>query len=84
MDLKCAAQLSYSLPHPPKSNSKRGRGVEVELLVRGDTFTLIANFEMYTAMPPSQANLSLPAPRMTVNICKTFLDNAKKRNLQIR
>jgi hypothetical protein len=83
MDLKCSAQLPYSLAHPPKSNAKRGRGIEIELIQR-DAFTLVANFEMYMAMPPSQANLSLPAPRMTVNICKTFLDDAKHRNLQIR
>ncbi len=83
MDLKCSAQLSYSLAHPPKSNAKRGRGIEIELIQR-DAFTLVANFEMYIAMPPSQANLSLPAPRMTVNICKTFLDDAKNRNFLIR
>ena len=82
--MKCSAQLSDSLAHPPKSNSKRGRGVEIELLVQGDAFTLVVNFEMYAAMPPSQANLSLPAPRMTVNICKTFLDDAKNRNFLIR
>ncbi len=84
MDLKCAAQLYYSLPHPPKSNSKRGRRVEIELLIQGDTFTVVADFEMYTAMLASQANLGLLAPRMTVNICETFLNNAKNRNLQIR
>ena len=62
MDLKCAAQLSYSLAHPPKSNPKRGRGVEIELLVQGDTFTLVTNFEIYTAMLPSQANLAFLLP----------------------
>src|SRR6516164_11673898 len=84
MDPKRSAQLSYSLPHSPKSNSKRGRRVEIELLIQGDTFTLVADFEMYTAMPPSQANLGFPAPRMTVNICKTFLNDTKNRNLEIR